>query len=167
MPLLSEVAGDPSQRVEQRGAEEGCRDPGGKADRKRDEGALGEVGGRSTAATESAAIGPNSGPTTIAPMIRMIWSVRMPTAAIITARTMKARKLAESSTSSEVRDSTSSQTTASEDDVAHRPLPAEELEGHLGAVRRRHDPHVDHARKTSGAPPPTFTGLRRTLPVHH
>ena len=66
-----------------------------------------------TTATQRPANGPNSGPTTIAPMIRMIWSVRIPTAAISVATTMKARKLPESSTFSEVRDSTSSQTTAS------------------------------------------------------
>ena len=68
---------------------------------------------RSTSATQSAASGPNSGPTTIAPMIRTIESVRMPTPAIIVASTMKARKLPESSVPSDVRASTSSQTTAS------------------------------------------------------
>ena len=69
---------------------------------------------RWTAATQSPAIGPNSGPTTIAPMIRIGESSRTPTEAIRQARTMKSRKLAESSVFSEVRASTSSQTTASE-----------------------------------------------------
>lgn len=73
-----------------------------------------------TAATLRPAIGPNSGPTTIAPMIRISWSVSMPTAAIIIASTMKARKLADISMFCEVRASTSSQTTASDG----RPLAA-------------------------------------------
>ncbi len=68
---------------------------------------------RCTKATDSPAIGPNSGPTTIAPMIRISWSVRIPTAAIIIAKVMNARKLADSSVFSEVRVSTSSQITAS------------------------------------------------------
>ena len=46
-------------------------------------------------------------------MIRMIESVTIPTAAIIVARVMKARKLPESTALSDVRASTSSQTTAS------------------------------------------------------
>ena len=75
---------------------------------------LATSGWRWTIATLRPAIGPNSGPTTIAPMIRISWSVRMPTAAISIASAMKARKLADSSTFSEVRDSTSSQTTASD-----------------------------------------------------
>ena len=69
---------------------------------------------RCTSATQSPAIGPNSGPTIIAPMIRITWSVRMPTAAISIARVMNARKLAESSMFSDVRASTSSQITASD-----------------------------------------------------
>ena len=68
----------------------------------------------STAATQIPAMGPNSGPTIIAPMTRISWSVRIPTIAISIASTMKARKLPESSTFSEVLVSTSSQTTASE-----------------------------------------------------
>ena len=66
-----------------------------------------------TAATHSPAIGPNSGPTTIAPMIRIGESSITPTDAIRHARTMNARKLADISMFSEVRDSTSSQITAS------------------------------------------------------
>ena len=50
----------------------------------------------------------------MAPTIRIGWSRRMPTAAICIASTMKATKLKESSVSSVVRCSTSSQTTASE-----------------------------------------------------
>src|ERR1044072_8694945 len=69
---------------------------------------------RSTAATQMPASGPNSGPTTIAPTIRIGEPVKIPTEAIKQARAMKARKVAESSMLSEVRGSTSSQTTASE-----------------------------------------------------
>ena len=69
---------------------------------------------RWTIATDRPASGPNSGPTTMAPTIRIGWSKRMPTAAICIAITMNATKLKESSVSSLVRCSTSSQTTASE-----------------------------------------------------
>ncbi len=69
---------------------------------------------RLTSATQRPASGPNSGPTTIAPTIRIGWSSTMPTAAICIAMTMKSRKLSESSVFSEVRDSTSSHTTASD-----------------------------------------------------
>ena len=68
---------------------------------------------RCTSATQSPASGPNSGPTTIAPMIRITESVMIPTPAISVARTMNARKLNDSSALSDVRLSTSSQTTAS------------------------------------------------------
>ena len=69
---------------------------------------------RSTRATQRPASGPNSGPTTIAPTIRIGEPVKMPTEAIRQASVMKTRKLPPSSVLSEVRASTSSQTTASE-----------------------------------------------------
>ena len=65
-------------------------------------------------ATQKPAIGPNSGPTTIAPTIRIGESRKMPTEAIRQASAMKMRKLPPSSALSEVRASTSSQTTASD-----------------------------------------------------
>ena len=68
---------------------------------------------RCTSATQSPARGPNSGPTTIAPMIRISESSMIPSAAIMVARSMKARKLTESSALSDVCCSTVSQTTAS------------------------------------------------------
>ena len=90
---------------------------GGDADRETDgEGASERRASsrrRCTSATQSPARGPNSGPTTIAPMIRITESCRIPSAAIIVASTMKARKLNESSALSEVWNSTVSQTTAS------------------------------------------------------
>ena len=78
---------------------------------------LARAGRRWTSATQAAS-GPNSGPTIIAPMIRMIESVTMPTAAIIVARIMKARKLPERTALSEVRASTCS----TDDGVRQRAL---------------------------------------------
>ena len=68
---------------------------------------------RCTKATQKPAIGPNSGPTTIAPTIRIGELRKIPTAAIRPASTMNNRYVPDSSTCSLVRDSTSSQTTAS------------------------------------------------------
>src|SRR5881394_2711465 len=70
-------------------------------------------GRRCTSATQRPASGPNSGPTTIAPTIRIGWPSITPAEAIRHAITMQARKLAFSSMFSEVRASTSSQTTES------------------------------------------------------
>ena len=102
---------------------------------------------RSTSATQSPAIGPNSGPTTIAPMIRIGESSRMPTEAIRQARTMNSRKLAESSVFSEVRASTSSQTTASDGSPDRRLL------GRLRGIG-------DHASRC----PPSRSSPRRSIP---
>ena len=78
-------------------------------------------GRRWTSATQRPAIGPNSGPTIIAPTIRIGESRKIPTAAIMQASAMKARKTPFSSMFSEVRDSTSSQTTASPGHARRRP----------------------------------------------
>ena len=116
MALLGEVArGSGRARRAPSVEQEGGGDAEREADRERRERALGEVRAPLDGGDRR---GPRSGrtpgPTTIAPMIRISWSVRIPTAAISIASAMKARKLAESSMFSEVRDSTSSQTTASE-----------------------------------------------------
>lgn len=65
-------------------------------------------------ATQTPAIGPNSGPTTMDPTTRTGLSVMIPTDASTIAMVTKARNLTESSALSEVRFSTSSQTTASD-----------------------------------------------------
>ncbi len=62
------------------------------------------------------ATGPNSGPTTMAPTMRIGVLSRMPTAAMSPASTMKIAKFQFSSAVSDVRDATSSQTTASDGD---------------------------------------------------
>ena len=67
----------------------------------------------STIATQSPAR-VNSGPTTIAPIIKIVEPVKMPTDAIRQASAMKARKVPPSSVVECVRALTSSQTTASE-----------------------------------------------------
>jgi hypothetical protein len=68
---------------------------------------------RWTTATQKPAMGPNSGPTTIAPTMRIGEFRKMPTAAMSAASSMKAMNDQVSSASSDVRSTTSSQTTAS------------------------------------------------------
>ena len=112
----AEVGVDQPGRLADQREEEGGGDPDREADRERRQRAQGDAARRSTTATQRPASGPNSGPTTIAPTIRIGESRKMPTEAIRQASTMKTRKLPPSSMLSEVRASTSSQTTASEGD---------------------------------------------------
>ena len=102
-----------SDRADREREQEGRGDPDREADRERRRAsAWRRPGGAGPAATQRPAIGPNSGPTTIAPTIRIGESSRIPTDAIRQASSHEERgSCADSSVFSEVRGSTSSQTT--------------------------------------------------------